>query len=287
MLMTLPFHGVYENDTFHHGTFDAVRDNFAAASGRGSPFHSLDRMNAANLLLNDFATRSFREIGDCDYIAARLSFRAQLVPQFLWQSLQAIEKYLKCILVLNRVRAPKSHDLAQLLQSIEMSRRFDVRLSPETRKFLTYLDTYGRFRYYETPYYTLGDELFRLDKAVWEVRRYARVLDYKLRLHDGAEVHLLPHELKANERAESRPPQEFSIIGGHLEHILARRDHPSRGALIWHNVYFGSGRRKTVRHRRTSASGSSPLSLHPEILDEVLKYVFLPKDVVSAYRNAV
>ena len=54
-----------------------------------------------DILLNDFATRSFREIADCDYIAARLSYRAQLVPQFLWQSLQAIEKYLKCALVLN------------------------------------------------------------------------------------------------------------------------------------------------------------------------------------------
>ena len=31
-----------ENDTFHLGTFDAVRGNFAAASGRGSPFHSLE-----------------------------------------------------------------------------------------------------------------------------------------------------------------------------------------------------------------------------------------------------
>ncbi len=244
-------------------------------------------MNTTDRLLNNFATRSFREIGDCDYIAARLSFRALLMPQFLWQSLQAIEKYLKCILVLNRVKAPKSHDLAQLLQSIENSGKFDIRLSPETRNFLDYLDTYGRFRYYETPYYTLGDELFRLDKAVWEVRRYARGLDYSIKLQDGNEVHLLDHELKANEQAESQPPQNFSIVGGHLEHILARREHPSRAALIWHNVYFGSGRRKTVRHRHMSASGNSPLSLHPEILDEVLKYVYLPKDVVAAYRNAV
>lgn len=243
-------------------------------------------MNTTDLLLNNFATRSFREIGDCDYIAARLSFRAQLVPQFLWQSLQAIEKYLKCILVLNRVRAPKSHHLSQLLASFENSGKFTVRLSPETRKFLIYLDTYGRFRYYETPYYTLGNELFQLDKAVWEVRRYARALDYSLKLQDGKEVHLLPHELSANERAESRPPQEFSIIGGHLEHILSKRDHPSRSALIWHNFYFGSGHRKTIGHRHMSTSGNSPLSLHPEILDEVLKYVFLPNDVVTAYRNA-
>ena len=46
---------------------------------------ALGRMNL-DPLLNDFALRSFREIADGDYIAARLSFRAQLVPQFLWQS---------------------------------------------------------------------------------------------------------------------------------------------------------------------------------------------------------
>ncbi len=238
-----------------------------------------------DILLNDFATRSFREIADCDYIAARLSYRAQLVPQFLWQSLQAIEKYLKCALVLNRIKAPKSHDLGELLASFEKAKKFEIRLSAETREFFTYLDTYGRFRYYETPYYTLGDELFRLDQAVWEVRRYARVIDYKLDVGVQKKVSLLEQELKRNEHAESRPPQEFRINGGHLEKVLAKSDHPSRPALIWHNLYFGSRRRKTVRYRHMSSSGNSPLSLHPELLDEVLKYVFLPKDVIMAYRN--
>ena len=34
--------GVDKIEKFHHGTLDAVCDNFAAASGRGSPFHSLE-----------------------------------------------------------------------------------------------------------------------------------------------------------------------------------------------------------------------------------------------------
>lgn len=53
-------------------------------------------------LMNDFATRSFRDIADQDYIAARLSYRYGLYSQFHWQSLQAIEKYLKAILLYNR-----------------------------------------------------------------------------------------------------------------------------------------------------------------------------------------
>ncbi|MBJ2166163.1 HEPN domain-containing protein [Acidovorax sp. IB03] len=244
-------------------------------------------MYNTDILLNDFAIRSFRDVADCDYIAARLSFRAQLVPQFLWQSLQAIEKYLKCILVLNRIKAPRSHDLSKLLDAFEQSKKFEVRLSPDTHKFLQYLDTYGRFRYYETPYYSMGDELFRLDTAVWELRRYARVLDYNVKPPGGTEVNLLALELKRNERAETKAPQEFSIMGGHLEKVLAKSDHPSRAGLVWHNLKFGKRRRTSVSYTRTSMSGNSPLSLHPEILDEVLKYVFLPKDVVEAYRNAV
>jgi hypothetical protein len=39
-------------------------------------------------------------------------------------------------------------------------------------------------------------------------------------------------------------------------------------------------------HSLTSLSGNSPLFLHPEILDEVLKYAFVPKDVANAYRTS-
>lgn len=237
-------------------------------------------------LINSFATRSFRDIGDGDYIAARLAYRAQLIPQFLWSSLQAIEKYLKCVLVLNRIRAPKGHVLAEILQVFEENKKFDLGLTDATHKFLLYLDTYGRHRYYETPYYTVGYELISLDRAVWEVRRYARVMDYSTKTVDGNDVNLLLHEIAANESAEKRPPHRFTIIGGRLESIIAKRNHPSREPLLWQNSFFGRRPRKTVTLPRRSESGNSPLSLHPEIIDEILKYVWLPKDIVHAYRNA-
>lgn len=237
--------------------------------------------------LNNFATRSFRETADCDYIAARLSYRAQLIPQFLWQSLQAIEKYFKCILVLNRIRARKSHNLHELLQDISDSAKFVVRMSQETTDFLEYVDTYGRFRYYEVPYYVRGDELFRLDRAVWEIRRYARPIDFEISMIDGRRVPLLQPELDHNARAESRPPQEFAIVGGHLEKVLDTQDHPSRSGLTWHNLFFGKSRRTSVMHRRRVVAGNAPLSLRPELLEEVLKYVYLPSDVIEHYRKRV
>ena len=55
--------------------------------------------------VNDFAIRSFRDIADGDYIAARMAYRAMLPVQFLWSSQQALEKYLKCILFIRRITA--------------------------------------------------------------------------------------------------------------------------------------------------------------------------------------
>ena len=55
--MTFSFRGLDENDTFHLGTFDAVRGNFAAATGRGSPFHSLATMNTLARLQTWYSNR--------------------------------------------------------------------------------------------------------------------------------------------------------------------------------------------------------------------------------------
>lgn len=242
-------------------------------------------MNTDNLL-NDFAIRSFRDIADGDYISARLAFRAQLIPQFLWASLQALEKYLKCILVLNRIRAPRGHDLDELLRALAATPKFQLQLSKKSSDFMAHLDTYGRHRYYETPYFILGSEIISLDRVVWEVRRYARVLDYDITTPEGKKINLLDLELEANERARKSAPHEFQIIGGRLESIIAKPNHPAREPLLWQNAFFGRRPRKTIRLPGRMEGGNSPLSLHPEILDEVLKYVFLPKDVVAAYRNA-
>jgi HEPN domain-containing protein len=242
-------------------------------------------MSSIEVLLNNFATRSFRETADNDYIAARLAFRAKLFPQFLWSSLQAIEKYLKCILILNRIPANRGHDLAKILKAFDNAKPFELRLTPQTRKFIVYLDTYGRNRYFESPYFIEGHELFSLDRAVWEIRRYARIMGYKAKNADGEEIDMLFHELATNLEAEKKHPQNFSILGGRLEEIISDKQHASRNALIWNNGYFGSSQRRSVRIPISLHFSNPPLMLNPQVLDEALKYVFLPKDVVEAYRN--
>jgi len=243
-------------------------------------------MNTPEALLNDFATRSFRDTADQDYIAARLAFRSRLIPQFLWSSLQAFEKYLKCVLVLNRIPAKRGHDLGEILKEFDRAKPFELRLTDPCKKFLNFLDKYGRHRYFESSWYVKGGEIIELDRAVWEVRRYARVMRYEFHGTGGTKINAFPIEIGRNVEAESRHPQQFQIAGGLLESIVEKTDHPARGALIWQNGFFGKSRRRTVRLRSGLQAANSPLTLHPELLDEALKYVWLPKDVIEAYRNA-
>ena len=53
------------------------------------------------VVLNTFASDIFRRQADFDYIAARANYRMHLRQQFLWSAQQAMEKYLKAILLFN------------------------------------------------------------------------------------------------------------------------------------------------------------------------------------------
>ena len=236
--------------------------------------------------LNDFATRSFRDVADQDYIAARLSYRHGLIPQFHWQELQALEKYLKAILLYNRIKAKDiNHDLTKAIKHTEKL-PFDLELSSHTQELIKHIDNFGRFRYLEASYFTHGPKLAQLDRAVWEIRRYCRTLNYELALPDGSVKNMLELEIEKIKNSINQSPHKFRIMGGVLEKILGKRDNVSRPALIWQNSFFSDKARKFVRSPDYFKAVNAPLYLHPEILDEVLKYVFIPKDVVKAYKEA-
>ncbi|HBC06755.1 MAG TPA: hypothetical protein DC046_04140 [Rhodospirillaceae bacterium] len=237
------------------------------------------------ILLNDFAVRSFRDVADRDYISARMNYKAGLFSQFLWSSLQAIEKYLKGILLLNRVPAKNvGHDLGKAIDLISKHAPFELRLDAAQRKFIDHLDTYGRFRYLETSYFIHGNELWLLDSTVWAVRRYCRVMNYNLPIGKGGGRNMLEVEIKANIDAE-RTPHQFRIMSGELEKIIGNRKNPARKHLLWLNAHYATRTRKQMRVPRCFHATNSPLSLRPHILKEVLKYVFLPRDVVQAFQE--
>ena len=223
-----------------------------------------------NELVNDFAIRSFRDIADGDYIAARMACRAGLVTQFLWAGQQTIEKYLKCILLLNRIEAKKvRHDLGKALAKIKASGKLSLDLKSGTEEFIERLDQYGQYRYMEVSNIAFGIDIVTLDRAVWELRRYCTLSDEpkQLTLRDGFAAPLL------------------YIPGGVLETIIADRKNLAREPLIWNNAFFGRRTRKRIGVRRWFKAHNAPLYLNPQILDEVLKYVYLPKELEIGYRS--
>ncbi len=243
-------------------------------------------MENLDIHLNNFASRCFRDVADRDYISARMCYRAGLISQFQWSALQAFEKYFKALLLYNRIEAKHvKHDLAEA-QKLAAKAPFKIRLSDRSLKLLDHLNEYGRFRYLETSYFINGPKLIELDKAVWELRRYCRVMNYVSYPLNAAPKPMLALEIEHNEMAEKHPPQKFHIIDGALEAILRKQSDPARAPLIWQNGFYGSSRRKRVTVPIFSYAENSPLLMYPEILDYVLKYIHIPKYIAEAYQAA-
>src|SRR5262245_30871452 len=176
-------------------------------------------------LVNDFALRSFRDMADGDYIAARMACRAALLPQFLWASQQAVEKYLKCILLLNRIDGTDAyHDLDKARARIEASGKISLDLTQGTKEFIAMLDGCGRYRYFEVSTIGFGAQLVTLDRAVWELRRYC-TLDEE------------PRQLKLRQGFAA---PRVRLTNGTLEKIIDDLKNPARAPLLWQNGFFGN-----------------------------------------------
>ncbi len=223
-------------------------------------------------LLNEFALRSFRDVADGDYIAARMAYRVDLLLQAFWASQQALEKYIKGILLFRRIPYTKrTHSLTKLLEKLE--RIFPLDLSAGARRFITFIDEWDVDRYFTFPYLSDGDELFKLDEAVWEVRRYCIPVDKRVSPQGTPAEEL---DLRYVESARDRPPQIFrTTVPGVIEHELDPNS-PAYKALTWKNLYFGNPRRKSVRYAPKSTSHNSPLFSYPEIIDELKNFIYVP-----------
>jgi hypothetical protein len=222
-----------------------------------------------DLLLNDFAIRCFRDEGDSDYISARMAFRAGITTS-LWASQQMLEKYVKCILLLNRIPGTKvMHDLRKGLDLINASSKMQLHLTPNTQRFFDYIEASGQYRYLEKSRFVDTSNIVNLDRAAWELRRYCAL--------DPA-----PRQLNL---VQGVTTPKFELAGGYLESIIDDLNNPAREPLLWRNFFFGRRQRRfwkkpSFRFRASNA----PLQMHPEILEEVLKYIYLPKHLIQEYR---
>lgn len=225
------------------------------------------------VVLNTFATDIFRKQADYDYIAARSNFRLQLRQQFLWSSQQAIEKYLKAILLFNgksaryidpiSVKERKKeygHNIVALFDAVKSISIFKFELEIEDEKFLRYLADQGPNRYVSTTAYSTVEALRRLDSTVWHIRRYCQYMPDR---GIGSPT-AVPSIREAHVKAALNPkhkefPQKFRLIAGELEKIIQRpSSNPARRALVWANLYYGSKRRTVVRYTTFSSTEIPP-----------------------------
>lgn len=240
-----------------------------------------------HILVNDFALRSFRETADKDYITARMAYRARLIQPFRWSALHCLEKYVKGILLLNRVDAKNlGHSVLPGIERMKLHGKFELDLSADTAKFIKNLEDDGAAdRYYLVSYDIEPFDIARFDRAVWEIRRYCQPLDYDTVDMYGKTVNFLTDELDRVHRAKEKHEKGTCITGGILEKVIEQKDHPAREALIWNNLFFGPSRRKAVKMRPDWEAGNSPFFLHPEIIDEVIKYVYIPENFAEGVRQ--
>lgn len=211
--------------------------------------------------IDSFAFQCFRDQADADYIAARMAFHAQLSGPAQWSSQQALEKYLKCILLLRRIPAKDiRHDICKAHSRVESDQGRKLGLPKSSIDFIEHIGAFGESRYLEISTWASGDHIVGLDRTVWELRKHC-TRDLK-----AADVQLI----------QGKPAMPIRLINGYLEKVLSRKGHPARTALIRQNAFFSGKRRKSVETQPWIEVYNPPHALYPEIRDEIRKFVYLP-----------
>jgi HEPN domain-containing protein len=149
-------------------------------------------------VVNDFARRAFRDIADQDYIAARMSYKANIWEPFLWSSQQAFEKILKAILIFNDQSAKGlRHDLKRAYKRIVTEiPEIGFSVPDDVMQFIHFIGVIGTNRYFEYPTTISRDALVLLDKSYWFIRRFCFNINSTIRNENGETIHLLNANLR-------------------------------------------------------------------------------------------
>lgn len=236
----------------------------------------MDLTHDQRVLLNNAAKRCFRDIADQDYLTARLCFKNGLTFQFLWMSLQAIEKYIKCILLFNKTPVLDiRHNLVKGLKKINDIPYLKLDLSEKSINFIAYINEQGPNRYFQNVMYTRGLEIITLDRTVWELRRYCRVIDYEMKKPSGEKINMLDVELRSIERTKKEPAHKYKIIDGYLEKRLKDNKNKQGEILTWKNFYFGKKLKKEIKISRSIQWAAPTMHMHPESIKFLEKFFLL------------
>ncbi len=240
-------------------------------------------------LVNGFIERSFRDVADQDYIAARTVHRhAGLDLQFLWLAEQAVEKYLKAILLYNRRSAKRvGHNLRKAYAEILKIQDIPFDFPDDVQEFINYLGDYGPNRYFEHSYSLSGEECMQLDRTVWFIRRYCHNMRWLCTKSDGTREDMLAREIQwLQHPCTLDEPHKHKLFGGFLEKVLDDKRSPLRRQLVWKNFYYGSYKKQRIRYALHRTSANSALALHPAIYYELEKLVSFSQSVEDQFSSS-
>ena len=242
-------------------------------------------MNEFDPYINDFANRSFRDIADQDYVMARIAYRNEFDQQFRWCSLQAIEKYLKAILIYNRVSAKRiGHDLDEALKRVKNIEDLDFSLpSKEIEEFIGYLSKYGSDRYLSHPTHLRKSALLILDKTVWCIRRYCFFMRQVIKRKSQEKYLFEINKQKVTDPYYEENRHKYRIFDGYLEKVIEKRS-PCYDDLVWKNFFYGRVKKHKINNYIIRTTSQNPThSLHPEIFEALDKLVDFPKAIKNEY----
>lgn len=225
-----------------------------------------------NANINLFAGHLLK-IADEDYIAARTLYRNGFWEQFILLAQQAIEKYIKAVLLYHRVPNKKGgHDLEILIGEIEeipVIKDFltmaDVQLDliwSRTKPLVFKFNGAEYFKYGMGCFYYEGHQLFVLDNFVFLFRRFCKY----------PELHQFDMSTKI------RMPR---VSSGHIESVRSKKKPFNQYKnLRWKNRYIYK-RKIPIYYNNFFRSKNSPLFIHnnnPNEMYECLKpLIYFPK----------
>lgn len=237
------------------------------------------------VFLVSYANQSFRDSADKDYIAARAVYRLECSQQFLWLAEQAVEKYLKAILLYN-LQSTKDigHNLGKALRLIKSIPDLPFTLPDKVEDFVGHLQRVGTNRYLIHPTMQPGDALLSLDKTVWYIRKWCyfiRALTFKdkegkHRCHYATDLKLLRDPRWKKHR------HLYRISGGYLEKVIKNRL-SGYEQLIWKNFYYGRRAKRRIYFTRELRFENPMHEVIPEAIHILKDYVFFPKAVYEYY----
>jgi len=232
---------------------------------------------------NAYVNQSFRDIADQDYICARAAYKLKLTTQFFWSALQAIEKYLKAILLYNgKGTKSLSHNISKAYERVLHIEDIEFDFPTGMQEFIRHLNEQGINRYFQAPIRTYGKELKYFDMTVWHIRRYCYYLRDSITTPEGEEKDLFDVHIRSIQDKEMlKNPVKYRLVpGGFLEKILDNKNSKAREQLIWNNYYYGKHQRRFNPRMPINVTFGYPIYYHfSDIFPELDRLVQFPTEV--------